>query len=705
MTAHPPGKVPRPAVDACPPACSGAGGPEVIDERHCTSGHPNGGDHCLFIYSPISLWEEDLSDVKKALDALKESGVKVPEFAAYFQEHPEEARRCTEQARILSVNDATLRLFGAGSKDELLANLDTILGEPRPLLGGLIPNLLCIADDETHCGGELTARTLFGETLHLRCLWSIARPHDYSRVCFSLIDITLQRKAEMALRHSEERFRSVIQSSPMGIHTYVMDDDERLILTGANPAADKILGLDHRPLIGKPIEEAFVGLDETGIPERYRQVCRTGVPWHLEEQPYDSGPVCGVFEAHAFPTAPGAMATMFIDITARKQAEREHHDLEDRLHHAQKMEAIGELAGGIAHDFNNLLMAVQGNAELLAMSAQSGSEEEELTSQIVSATRRAANLTRQLLAFARKGQRRVIPVDLHVVLTEVIQLLQHGVDPRVSIVPDLQADGATIMGDPSLLQTAFMNLGLNARDAMPEGGEITFATRNVEDGPAATDPGAGLIEVRVSDTGAGIPREIQHRIYEPFFTTKALGHGTGLGLAGVYGAVQTHGGTISVDSEPGRGASFRIVFPLTDADASMITLVDTGAITEGKGRLLVVDDEEAVLAFTKRTLEKLGYTVTACDDGAAAVHHYAEHHAGIDLVILDLVMPGLNGEDTARELKRINPEVRILIASAYSSDASSHRLLRDQACGFLRKPYSVDALSREVYRHVENPDP
>jgi len=479
-----------------------------------------------------------------------------------------------------------------------------------------------------------------------------------------------------------------------------MDADERLVLTGSNPAADRILGLDHLPLIGKSIEEAFVGLEETGIPEKYREVCRTGIPWHLEEQEYDRGPVAGIFEAYAFQTAAGAMATMFRDITARKRAEREHHDLEDKLHHAQKMEAIGELAGGIAHDFNNLLMAVQGNSELLAMSAQAGSEEAELTSQIVSASRRAAELTRQLLAFARKGQRRILPVDLHVVLSEVMQLLRHGIDPGIALLSDLRADGATIVGDPSLLQTAFMNLGLNARDAMPDGGELTFATRNVEDAVPASDEGAGWIEIRVADTGVGIPPEIQHRVYEPFFTTKTLGHGTGLGLAGVYGAVQTHGGTISFDSEPGQGTSFRIVLPLTDADAATSMPVETGTMIAGKGCVLVVDDEEAVLAFTKRTLERLGYTVTTYADGAAAVRYYAEHHSGIDLIILDLIMPGLNGADAAREFRRINPEARILVASGYSRDASTDRLLRDEACGFLSKPYSVDALSREVHRHT-----
>lgn len=698
MAAHASGEGRTQDVAASPMSDSGSADPDVAGARDCTSGHPNG--NYLFTGSPISLWEEDLSDVKKALDAIKASGVKVSDFAEYFQEHPEEAHHCTGQARVLSVNDATLRLFGAQSKDELLDNMDSILGEPRPLLGGLIPNILCIADDETNCGGDLTARTLSGETLHLRCLWSTARPHDYSRVCYSLIDITLQRKAEMALRDSEERFRSVIQSSPMGIHTYVMDADERLILTGGNPAAEEILGVDHGPLVGKTIGEAFTGLEDTEIPEKYREVCRSGVPWHLEEFPYDRNGAKGIFEAYAFRTAPGAMATMFQDISDRKRVEEEHHDLEDKLHHAQKMEAIGELAGGIAHDFNNLLMAVQGNAELLAMGTQAGSEEAALTSQIVSASRRAADLTRQLLAFARKGQRRVLPVDLHVVLTEVMQLLRHGIDPRVTIVPDLRADGATIVGDPSLLQTAFMNLGLNARDAMPDGGELTFATRNVEDTLLPSDEGAGWIEVRVTDTGEGIPREIQHRVYEPFFTTKTMGRGTGLGLAGVYGAVQTHGGTISFDSEPGQGTSFRMVFPLTDADAAAAVPVETSTVIAGKGCVLVVDDEDAVLAFTKRTLERLGYTVTTCDDGASAVRHYAEHHARIDLIILDLIMPGLNGADAAREFRRINPEAKILIASGYSRDASTDRLLADEACGFLNKPYSVDALSRELHRHM-----
>jgi len=701
MTTDPPseyGRAGTPGADA-DEACPGTRRCKVRD-RLVDEGH------CLFVYSPVSLWDEDLSEVKKAIHRLAAEGVS--DLNAYFLEHPEEADRCSRMTKVLDVNDATLQLFGAESKEQLLDNLDFVLGASPAVLGRLAPNILCIAGMETHCDGELTAQTLQGETLHLRYFWNVAlaQAHDYSRVCFSLLDVTAQKKAEEALRQSEERFRSIVHSSPMGIHTYLMDSTDSLILTGANPAANDMLGIEHLPLIGKAIEEALAGLRGGDIPEKFRQVCRTGVPCYVEEIRYEHNGVTGVFELHAFRTAPGAMAVMFTSISSRKEADRQRHDLEDKMRHTQKMEAIGELAGGIAHDFNNLLMAVQGNAELLQLCTQTGSEEAELASQILTASTQAADLTRQLLAFARKGPRPALPVDLHAVIGEVAQLLRRGIDPGIEVVADLQAKTATLVGDPSMLQTTFMSLGLNARDAMPGGGRLTFATRNVDSLPAdlnsdAGPPDARWIEILVADTGAGIPEAIQDRVYEPFFTTKAMGHGTGLGLAGVYGCVRTHGGTIDLESQPGEGTTFRIVLPVTEPATTPVPVPGRGAMVAGEGKVLLVDDEKSVLAFTRKSLERLGYTVTAYDDSSEAVRYYMKNHFDIDLIILDLIMPGLSGAEAFREIRRINPMAKVLLASGYTRDAATERLLSEGAAGFIGKPYSIKDLSREVHRHVQ----
>ncbi len=381
----------------------------------------------------------------------------------------------------------------------------------------------------------------------------------------------------------------------------------------------------------------------------------------------------------------------------------EQRDLEAQLLHAQKMEAIGQLAGGIAHDFNNILAAVQGYADLLSLDLPPGSRESRHAEAISSVCRRAGDLTGQLLSFARRGDYRRAATDIHAIVEEVTALLRHSMDRRIDIAMDLHADPSVIMGDPTQLQNALLNLGVNARDAMPEGGVLAISTRNVVldeqyslSVPYRIELGP-YVEIRVSDTGVGMDEETKERVFEPFFTTKQIGEGTGLGLAAVYGFVKNHKGSIEVESAPGQGSTFIILLPQSQ-ESAVAPEATPPLIAHGQGHILIIDDEQSIRDFASTALRKMGYTVEAYYNGIQGILYYKEHGDEVDLVILDLVMPEMGGEEVFRTLHQMDPKVKVLIMSGYSDARTMRRLLAEGASGLLRKPFPIRELSVVVAR-------
>jgi len=506
-----------------------------------------------------------------------------------------------------------------------------------------------------------------------------------------------RRRAEQALRESEARLRITLDS----IADAVIATDAEGRVTGLNPVAEQLTGWAGSEALGRPLPEVF-RVEQADALEAFEQALRQGrtvVPAQARVLLGRDGRPRRIAESAApIRGSEGAIVgavLVFRDVSAA-------HELQERLRQAQKMEAVGQLAGGVAHDFNNLLVAILGNAELLTMSLRPASPEAELAGEILGAGKRAADLVRQLLAFSRKGRMQSVAVDLHALIREVVALLSRSIDKRIEVATDLQARGATVIGDPSQLQNALLNLGLNARDAMPSGGRLAIATREVElDG----DPGAPApaIELSVSDTGVGMSPAVRERIFEPFFTTKDQGRGTGLGLAGVYGTVHNHGGRIQVASEPGQGTTFRVVLPLSSdaqmsAPAAGALPAAEGAPVKGQGRVLVVDDEEAVRSYAGRALKELGYAPTLCKDGGEALALFETRSREFDLVVLDLMMPVLSGLDTFRRMKAIRPDVRVLVSSGFSQPDTAHTLLKEGVVGFLSKPFQLDELARELAR-------
>ncbi|MFP4379615.1 MAG: response regulator [Candidatus Sumerlaeia bacterium] len=397
----------------------------------------------------------------------------------------------------------------------------------------------------------------------------------------------------------------------------------------------------------------------------------------------------------------------------------EEYQTQEQLRQAQKMEAVGQLAGGVAHDFNNILTGIMGNAQLLQIYMQDDNVDKhspaKLRAQlddITKASQRAAELTRQLLSFSRKGKIQITEVSLHQVIEEATNLLSHSIDRRIDIVKNLKAQNPTVQGDPSQLENAFLNLGLNARDAMPNGGTLVYETSVTILDQAFCDTRAedlepgNYVRITVSDTGSGIAPNNLRRIFEPFFTTKGLGDGTGLGLASVYGCVKSHHGIINVKSKVGEGTCFEILLPQAELTTPHeIKAPEANTTQAGTGHILVVEDEVIVRNFIISSLQALGYRVTGSNDGQEAVEVFEKKHESIDLVILDLIMPRMSGQHAFTKMREIDPDIPVVVVSGYSQEHIIQNLMERGASAFLSKPFLVADLAEAVSNSIRARSP
>ncbi len=365
---------------------------------------------------------------------------------------------------------------------------------------------------------------------------------------------------------------------------------------------------------------------------------------------------------------------------------------------SQKLEAIGTLADGIAHEFNNILMGIQGYVSLMHFQKGEKQPHDEKLHNIERLIEKGANLTKQLLGFAQNGMFEVCPADINQLLDENAKMFGQ-TKREIQIHRHFASELRTVSADRSQLDQVFMNLFINAWQAMPTGGDIYIETQNVElteeeTAPFGIDKGT-YVEIIVRDTGVGMDESTRQRIFEPFFTTKELGRGTGLGLAFVYGVIKNHGGMIRIFSEKGKGATFKIYFPAL-ADESAIEENRETDVAGGKETILIVDDEEINIDVMQEWLEILGYRVLAAQNGQVAVDIYKDHGKEIDLVILDMVMPGMNGGEVFDVLKGINPDVRAILSSGYSIDGKAKDILLKGIKAFIQKPFRIDSLAAKI---------
>jgi signal transduction histidine kinase len=388
----------------------------------------------------------------------------------------------------------------------------------------------------------------------------------------------------------------------------------------------------------------------------------------------------------------------------REQAERARAEAELQAVESKQLEMVGRLAAGVAHDFNNNLTAIMGSAELLKLEPPGSDAAGELSESILQASQRLAELTRQLLAYSRKARMQQTPTNFHSVIEQAVSLARRSMDPNITIVTELNADQFTVNGDAALLQSAVLNLLVNARDAMPLGGRLTVATTSAELTRTGAEgmPSGSCVVLEVIDTGPGIPHDQVAHIFDPFFTTKPVGKGTGLGLASVAGIVRSHAGSIEVNSDEGRGTAFRVYLPCTEPEVAVRTGLGS-AVVHGHGEVLLVEDDPMVSMTAVSTLKSFGYDVTLARDGQAAIEQVAAHPGRFQLVLLDLRMPGLSGEATFERLRELDPALPVLIWSGYGAEQDVDAMIRRGAVGFVQKPYRVGELSRIVadkIRHV-----
>jgi len=522
----------------------------------------------------------------------------------------------------------------------------------------------------------------------------------------SFVDLTKQKKTEESLRESEERYRLIFDTA----NDIIVQMDINGVIVNINNKINDILGYTPQELIGKRLSDT--ALIQPEIIPKLRNILadlqngKTGMNLFDLDLVHKNGATVNAeinTEIIRKNDAITGVLSIIRDITERKNAFLEKSRLEEKLRQSEKMEAIGQLAGGVAHDFNNQLACIIGFAELIKTRTNDAETIKHFAENIMTTAQRSADLTKQLLAFARKGKYRAIPVNIHKIIFEVITLLERSIDKKIQLMPSLKAKSSVVIGDPTQLQNAILNLALNARDAMPAGGELSISTDTIyldelycKSSPFSISKGY-YVKICVTDTGMGIDPKIRKYIFEPFFTTKEVGRGTGMGLPAVYGTVTTHNGAVTLYSELGKGTTFTLYFPLTETETSEndIQFTDEPAIT-GNARILLIDDEYMIIEMAETLLKLLGYSVTSCKSGKEALQFYAKSFKDIDLVILDLIMPGMDGKETFTELKKINPAVKVLLSSGYSIDGNTRQLLDMGIRGFIQKPYVQNEFAKKI---------
>lgn len=548
---------------------------------------------------------------------------------------------------------------------------------------------------------EFRATTANGGSIWLRSMLRAVRDAEgqVRRLRGVMLDVTERKQAESALRESEARKGAILESSLDGIIT--LDEDGRVI--EFNAAAARILGYSRAEVVGRPLAEVLLPakLAESGSMLNFpaggngsllgKRVEMTGVRFDGSEFPAE-------LSINSIAVAGRDVLTVCLrDLTERKQLERE-------LWHSQKMEAVGQLAGGVAHDFNNLLTVIGGYSDLLLMHMpESDTLGRGSVSEIKKAGERAAALTRQLLAFSRRQVLAPQILDLNAVVSNMEKMMRRLIGEDVELVTALQENLSSVKADPGQLEQVLMNLAVNARDAMPQGGRLTIETHNAyldevfcRQHDATIAPGDYVV-ISVTDDGCGMDQDTLSRIFEPFFTTKEPGKGTGLGLATVYGIIKQSGGFIDAYSESGEGTTFKVYLPRANSlEAGEKPQEEAGRAQGGSETILLVEDEDAVRELVEGVLAASGYHVQTASRGDEALQIARRHSPPINLLLTDVVMPQMSGRELADQFALIHPETKVLFMSGYTETSMMRRGILNEDDQFIQKPFSADNLVRRI---------
>ena len=523
-------------------------------------------------------------------------------------------------------------------------------------------------------------------------------------------DITARKEAEKALRKSEQSFSQLFESAPVPM-AYATDV-EGYRGTTWNNAWYRTFGYAREEAEGRSGNDIGLWVNPSDRSRFIEMANRQNYVADFEAllRRHD-GAVrnCSLFARFIDKTDHRLLMAVYLDISDRRRAEEEREKLQAQLSQAQKMESVGRLAGGVAHDFNNMLGAILGYTELGMLGVSPTDPTYGTLKDIQKAAQRSADLTRQLLAFARKQTVAPKVLDLNETLEGMLNMLRRLIGENIDLAWLPSKDLGRVRMDPSQIEQLLANLCVNARDAIPNTGKITVETGAVTvdetdcAGHVGMVPGKYVL-LAVSDNGRGMDAETRSHLFEPFFTTKEVGKGTGLGLATVYGMVKQNNGFIDVHSEPGRGTTFKIYLPRNTAETGRTRMKDAAQpAARGHETILLVEDEPMILDITTKMLERQGYTVQAAATPGEAIRLAREHAGEIHLLMTDVVMPEMNGRDLAKNLLSLYPNLKRLFMSGYTADVIAHHGVLDEGVQFIQKPFSVQTLAVKVREVLDDP--
>ena len=628
----------------------------------------------------------DITERKKAEKALRESEIRYRTAI----EHSNDGVAVLSGAIHIYANNRLAEIFGYDSYREIIGKPVTFLAHPDDR------DRVALNVETRQNGGPAPSRYEFrgirknGTSIYVEVSVTTIAYHGEQNILSYVRDITERKLAEVALKESEEKYRLLIQNAIEAIFVvqngavkfpnprtleklgYLREELERI------PFADHIHPEDTH-LVEEHLRKRLHG-EESASTYSLRIITKSGeILWgelNTVDIEWEGGP---------------ATLNFLRDITEQKK-------LESQFLQAQKMEAIGTLAGGIAHDFNNLLMVVQGYASLMLSDVGPAHPHHEMLRQIEEQVKSGSGLTKQLLGFARGGRYEIKPTDLSDIVLETSAMF--GRTKKEIVIHCTCEEGLwTVEVDRGQMEQVLLNLYVNAWQAMPTGGNLYVGTRNVVlDGGAARALSLGpgrYVKTIITDTGIGMDRKTRERIFEPFFTTKEMGRGTGLGLASAYGIIKGHGGTIDVLSEPGVGTTFEIYLPASCLEARK-TDTPSERTVRGTETILLIDDEQAILNVSADILKALGYTVIPVESAREAIDVYSRQKDGIDLVILDMIMPEMSGGETFAFLKMVNPGVKAILSSGYSLNDQAEKIMKQGCRAFIEKPFTIQGLSAKV---------
>jgi PAS domain S-box-containing protein len=641
----------------------------------------------------------DITDRKRAEEALRLSAM---QFEANLENTPHVAIQWYDEAgRILYANRASEAIYGWPVTDVVGQSLGRLMFMPEQV-DHLILSMMALEDDAQSVGpSEFPIHRKNGSSGWVLATNFVIPMAERRRafVCMA-VDITEQKRAEASLKRQEETFRALTESS---IDIIIRFDEIGIVLY-ANPAVFQKLGLSVDGILGKTVRE--IGMSDSFCQlwdEASKTVYRSGQVRRFEYQ-WENGLWFDWLLMPEFDEEHRVRALIASarDVTERKRTDEERARFTMQLQQSTKMEAVGRLAGGVAHDFNNLLTAIKGSLNLALLDLEPGSAVEEVFRDASQAADSATRLTRQLLAFSRKQTVLPRPLDLNLTIVQTEKMLTRLLSEDIELTTILAEDLSEVNADPGQMEQVLINLVVNAKDAMPQGGRIVIETRNVELDEAyyAAHPRTAVghfAMLTVSDTGCGMTEEVQGHLFEPFFTTKAVGVGTGLGLATAYGAIRQAGGYIEVDSEVGKGTTFRIYLPrLETSKGSRHPPVDEGEIFGGTETVLLVEDDDVLRQLSEKMLTRLGYRVLVAKDGAIALKMAREFEGTIELLFSDVVLPGMDGKQVADAIVEIRPNTKVLLTSGYTDDVLNKYDLAAPVFAFIPKPFTLRAIADKV---------